>query len=203
MSKRNNNRSNTVDNSSNSSAPRAKRYVARHEEPIEVELNGKMISIRRIWDSKKKEVKNELLELSQMQDPYKRGLAVIATCLAAVGIKWSDSPVKEVGKITWQEGDTVYEAPATKIKFLQNGGQLRLVRNADGTERIDLDVVTKTTVNQVIRDCQDWTDEDQLALENYTSGLARRKADRERHRRYEKAYVSEFRFDEAFVRAGL
>jgi hypothetical protein len=162
-----------------------------------------MVEIRRIWDSKKKELREELKELAQIPNAYTRSLSVIALCLQAVGLKWSDAPLKEIGTITWQEGDQTLQAPAIKIKFLQNGGQLRLVRNADGTEHIDLDVVTKTTVEQCIKDCQDWSDEDQAALDSFNAAAARRRADKERHERYEKSYVSEFRIDEAFTNAGL
>lgn len=203
MSKRNRNQSNTVSNNS-TSTPRIKsRYVSKHSEKLTVEFNGKLVEIRRVWDSKKKELKEELQELSQMQDTYKRNLSVVAACLSAVGLEWSDAPIKDVGAVTWTEGDTTYEAPALRIKFLKNGGQLRMVRGADGTESVELDVVTKTTVQQCIQDCQNWTDEDQEALDSHTAAMKRRRADRERHENYERKYVSTFSCDEVFSKAGL
>jgi hypothetical protein len=177
--------------------------VSKHSEKLTVEFNGKLVEIRRVWDSKKKELKEELQELSQMQDTYKRNLSVVAACLSAVGLEWADAPIKDVGAVTWKEGDTTYEAPALRIKFLKNGGQLRMVRGADGTESVELDVVTKTTVQQCIKDCQAWTDEDQLALDNHNAAMKRRKADKERHENYERKYVSTFSCDEAFSQAGL
>lgn len=205
MSKRNRNQGNTVTVSNNTtSAPRIKsHYVSKHSEKITVEFNGKLIEIRRVWDSKKKELKEELIELSQMQDTYKRNLSVIAACLQSVGLEWSDAPIKDVGTVTWCEGDKTYEAPALRIKFLKNGGQLRMVRGADGTESVELDIVTKTTVQQCIKDCQAWSDEDQLALDNHTAAMKRRKADKERHESYERKYVSTFSCDEAFSQVGL
>ena len=203
MSKRNRNQSNTVSNNS-TSTPRIKsRYVSKHSEKITVEFNGKLVEIRRVWDSKKKDLKEELNELAQMQDTYKRNLSVIAACLSAVGLEWSDAPIKSVGAVTWVEGDTTYEAPALRIKFLKNGGQLRMKRGSDGTESVELDVVTKTTVQQCIKDCQDWSEADQEALDNHTAAMNRRKADRERHEQYERTYVSEFSCDEIFTQAGL
>lgn len=202
MSRNKRTQSNTA--TASNTAPRIKsRYVAKHTEKVTVEFNGKQVEIRRIWDSKKKELREELTELSQIPDTYTRSLSVIAACLQAVGIKWSDAPIKDVGSITWSEGDKTYQAPALRIKFLQNGGQLRMVRGADGTESVELDIVTKTTVHQCIRDCQSWTDEDQEALDDHTAAMRRRKADKERHERYERAYVSAFSFDEAFTKVGL
>lgn len=138
-----------------------------------------------------------------MKDTLKRSLSVIASCLQAVGIEWSEAPIKEVGTVEWKEGDDVYEAPALRIKFLKNGGQVRMVRNPDGTEHIDLDVVTKTTVSQCIADVQAWSEEDQEALDNHTAAMKRRKADKERHESYERKYVSTFSCDEAFSKVGL
>lgn len=204
MSKRNNRTQSNTAGNNNSSTPRIKsHYVSKHSEKLTVEFNGKLVEIRRVWDSKKKELKEELLELSQMQDTYKRNLSVVAACLSAVGLEWADAPIKDVGAVTWTEGDTTYEAPALRIKFLKNGGQLRMVRGADGTESVELDVVTKTTVQQCIKDCQAWSDEDQLALDNHTAAMKRRKADKERHENYERKYVSTFSCDEVFTNAGL
>lgn len=200
MSKKRN-RSNTA--ASNNNLHVKSRYVSKHSEKITVEFNGKLVEIRRVWDSKKKDLKEELNELAQMQDTYKRNLSVIAACLSAVGLEWSDAPIKSVGAVTWVEGDTTYEAPALRIKFLKNGGQLRMKRGSDGTESVELDIVTKTTVQQCIKDCQDWSETDQEALDNHTAAMNRRKADRERHERYERTYVSEFSCDEIFTQAGL
>lgn len=202
MSKRNNRPQSNTSESNNS--PRVKsHYVSKHMEKMTVEFNGKQVEIRRVWDSKKKELREELKELAQIPDTYTRNLSVIAACLQSVGIKWSDAPIKDVGVMTWQEGDNTYEAPALRIKFLKNGGQLRMVRGSDGTESVELDVVTKTTVQQCIKDCQAWTDEDQLALDNHTAAMKRRKADKERHENYERKYVSTFSCDEAFSQVGL
>jgi len=205
MSKRNRNQGNTVTVSNNTtSAPRIKsHYVSKHMEKITVEFNGKQIEIRRVWDSKKKDLRKELQELSETQDVFRRNLLVIDACLKAVGIQWADAPIKDIGKVEWTEGGEVYEGPATRIKFLKNGGQVRLCRKADGTQAVELDVVTKTTVSQCIQDCQSWTEEDQLAMDNHTAAMKRRKTDRERHERYERNYVSTFSCDEVFTNAGL
>lgn len=203
MSKRNNRtQSNTAASNINSLRVKS-HYVSKHSEKLTVEFNGKQIEVRRVWDSKKQDLRKELKEISQMQDTLKRSLSVIAACLQAVGIEWSEAPIKEVGTVEWKEGDDVYEAPALRIKFLKNGGQVRMVRNPDGTEHIDLDVVTKTTVSQCIADVQAWSDEDQEALDNHTAAMKRRKADKERHERYERNYVSTFSCDEVFTNAGL
>ena len=202
MSKKRN-QSNTATASNNDSLRIKSHYVSKHMEKMTVEFNGKQIEIRRVWDSKKKELREELKELAQIPDTYKRNLSVIAACLQSVGLEWSDAPVKDVGTVTWTEGDTTYEAPALRIKFLKNGGQLRMVRGADGTESVELDVVTKTTVSQCIQDCQSWTDADQEALEVHIAAMKRRKTDRERHERYERNYVSTFSCDEVFTNAGL
>lgn len=201
MSKRNN-RSNTTAASNNNIRVKA-RYVAKHSEKITIDFNGKKVEIRRIWDSKKRELLAELRELTQIPDMFKRNLSVIAACLSAVGLEWSDAPLKELGKVTWREGDKVCEAPSVRIKFLKNGGQLRMVRNTDGTERVDLDIVTKETVNRCIKDCQDWSDEDQAALDSYNAAASRRRADRERHEHYERTCISSFSCDEAFTSVGL
>lgn len=183
------------------------RYVAKHEERMTVEFNGKQISIRRVWDSKKQDLKKELLEISETQDVFRRNLLVIDACLKAVGIQWADAPIKDIGKVEWKEGGELYEGPATRIKFLRNGGQVRLCRKADGTQSVELDVVTKTTVSQCIADTQAWTEEDQAALDGHVAAMKRRKADKERHERYEKQYVSTFSCDSllapAFTQAGL
>lgn len=169
-----------------------------------VEFNGKLVEIRRVWDSKKKSLKQELTELTETPDVFKRNLLVVDACLKAVGIQWSDAPIKEVGKVTWREGNDEYESPRIRIKFLKNGGQVRLCRNDDGTQKVELDVVTNTTVSQCIKDCQAWSDEDQTTLEAArTAALNKRKEDRERHERYEQNYVHTFSCDEVFTRAGL
>lgn len=189
---------------SNSSTPRIKsRYVSKHEEQITVEFNGKQVSIRRVWDSKKQELRKELQELSETQDVFRRNLLVIDACLKAVGLQWADAPIKDVGKVEWTEGGEAYEGPATRIKFLKNGGQVRLCRKSDGTQTVELDVVTKTTVSQCIQDCQAWTDEDQANLNGHVAAMKRRKADKERHESYERKYVSTFSCDEAFSQVGL
>ena len=197
MSKRNNRtQSNTT--------PRIKsHYVSTHMEKITVEFNGKQVEIRRVWDSKKKELRKELQELSETQDVFRRNLLVIDACLKAVGIQWADAPIKEIGKVEWQEGGETYEGAAVRIKFLRNGGQVRLCRKADGTQSVELDVVTKATISQCITDVQSWTEEDQLTLDNHNEAMKRRKADRERHERYEKNYVHTFSCDELFSQAGL
>lgn len=202
MSKRNNRtQSNTV---SNNNTPRVKsHYVSKHSEKLTVEFNGKLVEIRRVWDSKKKELKQELLELAETQDVFKRNLLVIDACLKSVGLQWADAPIKEVGRVEWQEGGETYEGPATRIKFLKNGGQVRLCRKTDGTQAVELDVVTSTTVSQCIADVQAWTDADQEALSAHNEAMKRRKADRERHERYEKNYVHTFSCDALFSQAGL
>lgn len=202
MSKRNNRAQGNTAESNNSLRVKS-HYVSKHMEKMTVEFNGKQVEIRRVWDSKKKELREELKELAQIPDTYKRNLSVIAVCLQSVGLEWSDAPIKDVGTVTWCEGDKTYEAPAIRIKFLKNGGQLRMVRGADGTESVELDVVTKTTVSQCIQDCQSWTDDDQEALEGHIAAMKRRKADKERHERYERNYVSTFSCDEVFTNAGL
>lgn len=168
-----------------------------------MEFNGKQVEIRRVWDSKKKDLRKELQELSETQDVFRRNLLVIDACLKAVGIQWADAPIKDIGKVEWTEGGEVYEGPATRIKFLKNGGQVRLCRKSDGTQSVELDVVTKTTVSQCIQDCQSWTEEDQLTLDNYTEAMKRRKADKERHEKYEREYVHTFNCDALFTNAGL
>lgn len=201
MSKKRNNHSNAVSN--NNSIRVKSHYVSKHSEKITVEFNGKQVEIRRVWDSKKKELKQELLELSETQDVFKRNLLVIDACLKSVGLQWADAPIKEVGRVEWQEGGETYEGPATRIKFLKNGGQVRLCRKADGTQAVELDVVTSTTVSQCIADVQAWSDEDQAALSAYNEAAKRRKADRERHEHYEKNYVHTFSCDALFSQAGL
>lgn len=187
------------------SNPRIKsHYVSKDTEKMTVEFNGKLVEIRRVWDSKKKSLKQELTELTETPDVFKRNLLVVDACLRAVGIQWSDAPIKEVGKVTWREGSDEYESPRIRIKFLKNGGQVRLCRADDGTQKVELDVVTNTTVSQCIKDCQAWSDEDQTALEAArTAALRKRKEDRERHERYEQNYVNTFSCDEVFTRAGL
>ena len=204
MSNRNNNRSNNTTNST----PRIKsRYVAKHEERVTVEFNGKQVQIRRIWDSKKRDLKQELTEISETQDVFRRNLLVIDACLKAVGLQWAEVPIKDVGSVEWKEGNETYTGPATRIKFLKNGGQVRLCRKADGTQTVELDVVTSSTVSQCIQDCQSWSDEDQAALDGHVAAMQRRKADKERHERYEKNYVRAFNCDSllapAFTQAGL
>jgi hypothetical protein len=200
MSKKRNNHSNAV---SNNSIRVKSHYVSKHSEKLTVEFNGKLVEIRRVWDSKKKELRKELQELSETQDVFRRNLLVIDACLKAVGLQWADAPIKEVGKVEWQEGGETYEGPATRIKFLKNGGQVRLCRKTDGTQAVELDVVTSTTVSQCIADVQAWSDEDQEALSAYNEAVKRRKADRERHERYEKNYVHTFNCDALFSQAGL
>lgn len=204
MSNRNN-RSNTTN--SNSTMRVKSRYVAKHEERVTVEFNGKQVQIRRIWDSKKKDLRKELQEISETQDVFRRNLLVIDACLKAVGIQWADAAIKDIGKVEWTEGGETYEGPATRIKFLKNGGQVRLCRKSDGTQSVELDVVTSRTVSQCITDVQSWTDEDQATLDGHVAAMQRRKADKERHERYEKQYVRTFNCDSllspAFEQAGL
>ena len=200
MSNRNNRNTATINNST----PRVKsHYVSKHMEKMTVEFNGKQVEIRRVWDSKKQDLKKELLEISETQDIFRRNLLVIDACLKAVGLQWADAPIKDVGKVEWTEGGESYEGPATRIKFLKNGGQVRLCRKADGTQAVELDVVTNTTVSQCIADVQAWTEEDQAALSAHNEAAKRRKADRERHERYEKNYVHTFNCDALFSQAGL
>lgn len=203
MSKRNRNQGNTVTVSNNDSMRVKSHYVSKHMEKMTVEFNGKQVEIRRVWDSKKKELREELQELSETNDVFRRNLLVIDACLKAVGLQWADAPIKDVGSVEWKEGNETYTGPATRIKFLKNGGQVRLCRKSDGTQSVELDVVTKTTVSQCIQDCQSWTEEDQLALDNHTAAMKRRKADKERHESYERKYVSTFSCDEAFSQVGL
>lgn len=200
MSTRNRNKSNTASNT-----PRIKsHYVSKDREKMTVEFNGKLVEIRRVWDSKKKLLKQELTELTETPDVFKRNLLVVDACLRAVGLQWSDAPIKEVGKVTWREGNEEFESPKIRIKFLKNGGQVRLCRNDDGTQKVELDVVTNTTVSQCIKDCSAWSDEDQTALESArTAALNKRKEDRERHERYEQNYVHTFSCDAVFTRAGM
>lgn len=198
--KRNRTKSNTASNT-----PRIKsHYVSKDREKMTVEFNGKTVEIRRVWDSKKKALKQELTELTETPDVFKRNLLVVDACLRAVGLQWSDAPIKEVGKVTWREGNEEFESPKIRIKFLKNGGQVRLCRNDDGTQKVELDVVTNTTVSQCIKDCSVWSDEDQTALESArTAALNKRKEDRERHERYEQNYVHTFSCDAVFTRAGM
>lgn len=204
MSTRNRTQSNS-NTGNKSNTPRIKsHYVSKDTEKMTVEFNGKLVEIRRVWDSKKKSLKQELTELTETPDVFKRNLLVVDACLRAVGIQWSDAPIKEVGKVTWREGNDDYESPRIRIKFLKNGGQVRLCRNDDGTQKVELDVVTNTTVSQCIKDCQAWSDEDQSKLEAArTAAMNKRKEDRERHERYERNYVSTFSCDEAFSQVGL
>lgn len=201
MSNRNNNRSNTTN--SNSTMRVKSRYVAKHEERMTVEFNGKQVQVRRVWDSKKRELKKELTELSETQDVFRRNLLVIDACLKAVGLQWADAPIKDVGSVEWKEGNETYTGPATRIKFLKNGGQVRLCRKSDGTQTVELDIVTSTTVSQCITDAQAWTDEDQAKLDGHVAAMQRRKADKERHEKYEREYVHTFNCDALFTNAGL
>lgn len=194
---------NTVGN--NSSTPILKgRYVARDREVIKVRLGDKDREIRRVWDSKKKELKEELIEIQNSNpDVFRRNLLIINSCLYAVGLEWSDTPIKQVGKVSWREGNDEYEDAAIKIKFLRNGGQVRLCRNTDGTQRVELDCVTEKTVTQAIQDVYAWTEDDQVALEEHRAALARRKEDRKRHETYEKNYVRTFNVASVFEQVGL
>lgn len=194
---------NTVGN--NNSTPILKgRYVAKDREVIKVRLGDKDREIRRVWDSKKKELKEELIEIQNSNpDVFRRNLLIINSCLYAVGLEWSDTPIKQVGKVSWREGNDEYEDAAIKIKFLRNGGQVRLCRNTDGTQRVELDCVTEKTVTQAIQDVYAWTEDDQVALEEHRAALARRKEDRKRHETYEKNYVRTFNVASVFEQVGL
>lgn len=195
---------NTVGNN-NSSTPILKgRYVAKDREVIKVRLGDKDREIRRVWDSKKKELKEELIEIQNSNpDVFRRNLLIINSCLYAVGLEWSDTPIKQVGKVSWREGNDEYEDAAIKIKFLRNGGQVRLCRNTDGTQRVELDCVTEKTVTQAIQDVYAWTEDDQVALEEHRAALARRKEDRKRHETYEQNYVRTFNVSSVFEQVGL
>lgn len=180
------------------------RYIAKDKEIITVTLGSKLVEIRRVWDSKKKSLKEELIKINNDEpDTFKRNLLVVDACISAVGLKWADAPIKEVGNVAWKEGDDEYESPRVRIKFLMNGGQVRVVRNEDGTQKVELDCVTERTVTQCIKDAQSWSSEDQQALDAYKAGLQRRKADRQRHEAYEKAYVHTFSCESLFASAGL
>lgn len=195
---------NTVGNN-NSSTPILKgRYVAKDREVIKVRLGDKDREIRRVWDSKKKELKEELIEIQNSNpDVFRRNLLIINSCLYAVGLEWSDTPIKQVGKVSWREGNDEYEDAAIKIKFLRNGGQVRLCRNTDGTQRVELDCVTEKTVTQAIQDVYAWTEDDQADLEAHRAALARRKEDRKRHETYEQNYVRTFNVSSVFEQVGL
>lgn len=195
---------NTVGNN-NSSTPILKgRYVAKDREVIKVRLGEKEHHIRRVWDSKKKELKEELIEIQNSNpDVFRRNLLIINSCLYAVGLEWSDTPIKQVGKVSWREGNDEYEDAAIKIKFLRNGGQVRLCRNTDGTQRVELDCVTEKTVTQAIQDVYAWTEDDQADLEAHRAALARRKEDRKRHETYEQNYVRTFNVSSVFEQVGL
>lgn len=189
----------------NSSTPILKgRYVAKDREVIKVRLGDKDREIRRVWDSKKKELKEELIEIqNSTPDVFRRNLLIINSCLYAVGLEWSDTPIKQVGKVSWREGNDEYEDAAIKIKFLRNGGQVRLCRNTDGTQRVELDCVTEKTVTQAIQDVYAWTEDDQADLEAHRAALARRKEDRKRHETYEQNYVRTFNVSSVFEQVGL
>lgn len=195
---------NTVGNN-NSSTPILKgRYVAKDREVIKVRLGDKDREIRRVWDSKKKELKEELIEIQNSNpDVFRRNLLIINSCLYAVGLEWSDTPIKQVGKVSWREGNDEYEDAAIKIKFLRNGGQVRVCRNTDGTQRVELDCVTEKTVTQAIQDVYAWTEDDQADLEAHRAALARRKEDRKRHETYEQNYVRTFNVSSVFEQVGL
>lgn len=195
---------NNVGNNNGGEAKVKSHYVAKDKEVITVALNGKQIEIRRIWDTKKKEFKQTLIQLSKENpDAFRRNLLIVNACLEVVGLKWADAPVKEVGKITWKEGEDEFEDARTRIKYLMNGGQVRVVRDTDGSQRVELDVVTERTVTQCIKDTNDWTEEDQDALAEHQAGQQRRYADRVRHERHEREYVHEFSCTELFTAAGL
>lgn len=204
MAKTKHTNGNTVGNN-NSSTPILKgRYVAKDREVIKVRLGDKDREIRRVWDSKKKELKEELIEIQNSNpDVFRRNLLIINSCLYAVGLEWSDTPIKQVGKVSWREGNDEYEDAAIKIKFLRNGGQVRLCRNTDGTQRVELDCVTEKTVTQAIQDVYAWTEDDQADLEAHRAALARRKEDRKRHETYEQNYVRTFNVSSVFEQVGL
>lgn len=193
---------NTGNTGSNSTTLKG-RYVARDREVIKVRLGEKEYQIRRIWDSKKKSLREELIDIQNTPDVLKRNLLIVNACLTAVGIEWSSSPVKCVGRVAWREGNEEYEDSSIKIKFLKNGGQVRLCRNSDGTQRVELDVVTEKTVTTVLRDVQAWSEDDQAALEEHRASMARRKEDRQRHEAYEQEYVRTFNVSHVFEQAGL
>lgn len=195
----------TSNNNGNTSSSTVKsHYVSKDKEIIKVRLGEREMEIRRVWDSKKKALKEELIQISNDNpDVLTRNALIISACLDAVGLKWADAPTKEVGRVTWKEGADEYESPKIKIKYLMNGGQFRVVRNSDGTQKIELDVVTEQTVVQCIKDAQDWSEDDQSALENHRAALQRRRLDRQRHEQYERQCVHTFSCEELFASAGL
>lgn len=169
-----------------------KRYVAKDKEKITVEFNDKVVEIRRIWDTKKSDTKVKIHEVEAKNVPYvQKTLELVRVCTEAVGIKWDAKKVANLGQTTWREDGDEYEDYATKILYLSNGGQVRICRRADGSQAIELDLITESTVKQVVADVRAWTDEDQEALEEYNRYRKSRAA---KHREFEAKYVREFTY---------